>query len=108
MNSLGMMGFFHEELFDQITNWYVGQIKDEGLKLTEKDLLAYLITTATVNYCPKNSDILYEVRMYVLTYDIVCIEKIREREKYIAVSGKQGWSTHSGPNNFKKSRQKNS
>ena len=57
------MGFFHEELFDQITNWYVGQIKDGGLKLTEKDLLAYLMTTATVNYCPKNSDILYEVRM---------------------------------------------
>ena len=67
MNSLGKMGFFHEELFDQITNWYVGQIKDGGLKLTEKDLLAYLMTTATVNYCPKNSDILYEVRMYVLS-----------------------------------------
>ena len=67
MNSLGMMGFFLEELFDQITNWYVGQIKDEGLKLAEKDLLAYLITTATVNYCPKNSDILYEVRMHVLS-----------------------------------------
>ena len=55
------MGFFHEELFDQITKCYVGQIKAGELKLAEKDLLAYLMTTATVNYCPNNSDIIYEV-----------------------------------------------
>ena len=61
MNSLGKMGFFHEELFDQITKCYVGQIKAGELKLAEKDLLAYLMTTATVNYCPNNSDIIYEV-----------------------------------------------
>ena len=60
VNSLGQLKFYHAEFLDEISSWYCQKIKD-GSKLHQRDLLAFLMTTATVNYCPKDSDTIYEV-----------------------------------------------
>ena len=69
VNSLGQLKFYHAEFMDEISSWYCQKIKD-GTKLHHKDLLAFLMTTATINYCPKDSDTIYEVHN--------CLKKFRD------------------------------
>ena len=61
VNSIGQLGMYHKGLLDGISKLYEQQIKD-GVKLDQRDLTSFLMTTATLNYCPIDSDKVYEVK----------------------------------------------
>lgn len=61
LTSLGQLKYRHRPLLDAIAAKMVSQIKvDDGLKV--KDLLAFLITAANLNYVPEGSSGLFKVR----------------------------------------------
>jgi hypothetical protein len=57
MTSLGQIRFCSKTLIEKITNKMV----EHESELQNKDLIAFLVATATLNYIPKNSEKLYEV-----------------------------------------------
>jgi hypothetical protein len=70
LSSLGHLSIFHENILDSITNWYTSRL-EQGLELDNRDLLAYLMTTAHLNHQPINSEPIYKVSMksdYLLQY----------------------------------------
>ena len=66
LTSLGQIKFLHTSLLDTLCMVLSSKIVEIGSKedniLKPKDLASFLMTTATLNYCPKDSDKLYEVR----------------------------------------------
>ena len=62
LSSLGHLSIFHENILDSITNWYTSRL-EQGLELDNRDLLAYLMTTANLNHQPNNSEPIYKVSM---------------------------------------------
>ena len=60
LSSLGHLSIFHENILDSITNWYTSRL-EQGLELDNRDLLAYLMTTANLNHQPNNSEPIYKV-----------------------------------------------
>ena len=74
LTSLGQIKFRHTGLLDNICKLLTSKIVD-GSKCTEgeallktKDLASFLLTTATLDYCPKNSDTLYEVLLSMMSF----------------------------------------
>jgi hypothetical protein len=57
LTSLGQIKFLHRGLLDQVTTWLAKRMD----AATVKDLVTYLLTTATLNYVPNNSEDLYNV-----------------------------------------------
>ena len=62
LSSLGHLSIFHENILDSITNWYTSRL-EQGLELDNRDLIAYLMTTAHLNHQPNNSEPIYKVSM---------------------------------------------
>ena len=62
LSSLGHLSIFHENILDSITNWYTSRL-EQGLELDNRDLIAYLMTTANLNHQPNNSEPIYKVSM---------------------------------------------
>ena len=62
LSSLGHMSIFHENILDSVTKWYTSRL-EQGLELDNRDLLAYLMTTANLNHQPNNSEAIYKVSM---------------------------------------------
>ena len=60
LSSLGHLSIFHENILDSITNWYTSRL-EQGLELDNRDLIAYLMTTANLNHQPNNSEPIYKV-----------------------------------------------
>ena len=60
LSSLGHLSIFHENILDSVTNWYTSRLQ-QGLELDNRDLLAYLMTTANLNHQPNNSEAIYKV-----------------------------------------------
>ena len=65
LTSLGQLKFRHVKLLDSLCAVLTSKITDkenmDESNVKTKDLAAFLLTTATLNYCPKNSSKLYEV-----------------------------------------------
>ena len=57
LTSLGQIRFRPAKLIDQISQ----KLLEHEAELQNKDLIAFLVATATLNYVPKDSDKLYEV-----------------------------------------------
>ena len=70
LTSLGQLKFRHERLLDSLCSLLTSKVKDteniDKCNVKTKDLAAFLLTTATLDYCPKNSSKLYEVRRTTL------------------------------------------
>ena len=67
LTSLGQMKFRHTGLLDNLCKLITSKIVDgastEEHLLKTKDFASFLMTTASLDYCPKNSETLYEVCM---------------------------------------------
>ena len=66
LTSLGKLKFRHKGLLDCLCANMASEINEEcpeASLLKNKDMAAFLLTTATLNYCPQTSDKLYEVRI---------------------------------------------
>lgn len=63
LTSLGQIRYRPTKLIDQISD----KLIEHESQLKSKDLIAFLVATATLNYSPKNSDKLYEVLITVLS-----------------------------------------
>ena len=65
LTSLGQLKFRHKELLDSLCALLTSKINEEKnmdeCNVKTKDLAAFLLTTAALDYCPKNSGKLYEV-----------------------------------------------
>jgi hypothetical protein len=57
LTSLGQLRYRHEATLDALSAWLVENRND----VQRKDLVVFLLATATLNYIPKNSDLLFEV-----------------------------------------------
>ena len=66
LTSLGQLKFRHKGLLDCLCALLTSKVNDEEnihkCSLKSKDLAAFLLATATLDYCPKNSSKLYEVK----------------------------------------------
>lgn len=71
LTSLGQLKFRHVKLLDSLCAVLTSKITDkenmDESNVKTKDLAAFLLTTATLNYCPKNSSKLYEAVIRNLT-----------------------------------------
>ncbi len=67
LTSLGQLRFLHEKLLDQLTSWMTEHITE----LKEKDLVTFALTTASLNYVPRDSDALYKKISDELSYEAV-------------------------------------
>jgi len=70
LSSLGHLSIFHENILDSITNWYTSRL-EQGLELDNRDLLAYLMTTANLNHQPNNSEPIYKLILQRITKETV-------------------------------------
>ena len=65
LTSLGQLKFLNTGLLDNLCMMLSSKIVDNTNNdksiLKSKDFASFLMTTSTLNYCPKNSDALYEV-----------------------------------------------
>ena len=65
LTSLGQLKFRHRGCLDAITKLLTAKLEDaEGVHdgvVQNKDLSAFLLGTAALNYCPQNSEKLYQV-----------------------------------------------
>ena len=70
LTSLGQMKYLHKGLLDSLATLMTSKLNDGGnineTALQSKDLAAFLLATATLNYCPNNSEKLYEVCLVVI------------------------------------------
>lgn len=57
--TVGQMRFLSTDLLDSICS----KMTDSADVLGSRELVAFLVTTATLNYQPKNSEKLYDVRL---------------------------------------------
>ena len=85
VNSIGQLGMYHKGLLDGISKLYEQQIKD-GVKLDQRDLTSFLMTTATLNHCPIDSDKVYEVKPSKLN-DVKMSLHAKNRPNFPNVSG---------------------
>ena len=79
LTSLGLLKFRHKELLNSICALMSEKIdKKDGAgsecasMLMPKDQTAFLMTTATLNYIPVNSEKLYQVNSYMHTTSHLC------------------------------------
>lgn len=79
--SLGQIRYRQPELIDKICQNLL-QFKDQ---LENRDLLAFLVTTATINYVPKNSDDLYNLIIERLTQESLSVEKSKSELLWLDV-----------------------
>jgi hypothetical protein len=61
ITSLGQIGFCHRDLLNRITVWFKSRLTLQQ-NLDNRDLVAYLLTTATLNYLPSDSEPIYQVK----------------------------------------------
>ena len=83
LTSLGLLKFRHKELLNSICALMSEKLdKNEGAgsecasMLMPKDQTAFLMTTATLNYIPVNSEKLYQVNSYMHTTSHLCTSKL--------------------------------
>ena len=60
LTSMGYLSFLHVGILDAISHWFASKLS-LGLELDNRDLMAYLMTTANLNHQPNHSEIIYEV-----------------------------------------------
>ena len=70
LTSLGQVRFRPTKLIDQISE----KLTERESELQSKDLIAFLVATATLNYVPQNSDKLYEVMTNVFCLNLFHFE----------------------------------
>ena len=68
LTSLGQIKFRPKKLLDKISD----KMMEHESELQNKDLITFLVTMATLNYVPQNSDKLYEVmlKLMILNSDL--------------------------------------
>ena len=59
LTSLGQVGFLHKNLMDEITNWYLKQLKNNQ-GITDRDLLNFVFTFASLNYKSEDSGLVLD------------------------------------------------
>ena len=73
LTSLGQLKFRHIGLLDCLCALLTSKVNNEenvdGCNVKTKDLAAFLLATATLDYCPKNSSKLYEAVIQNITQD---------------------------------------
>lgn len=67
LTSLGQIRYRPTDLLDRIAE----KLIENESQIQNKDLLAFLVATATLNYAPKNSDKLYSVKFFILSYQFI-------------------------------------
>ncbi len=66
LTSLGQIRYRPTDLLDRIAE----KLIENESQIQNKDLLAFLVATATLNYAPKNSDKLYSVKFFILIFNL--------------------------------------
>ena len=89
LTSLGQLKYLDENVMDQISNWF----RKHSDKISNRDLISFLLSTASLNYIPSDSEEIYKVINYYglgprqwLTWWI----SVNQRKNHLRIVTKRG------------------
>ena len=66
LTSMGQLKMQEKELLNKISQHLMDKVKSEDHQVSDRELFAFALTCASVNYLPRNSDEMFEVQPLLL------------------------------------------
>ena len=66
LTSMGQLKMQEKELLNKISQHLMDKVKSEDHQVSDRELFAFALTCASVNYLPRNSDEMIEVKLLLL------------------------------------------
>ena len=66
LTSMGQLKMQEKELLNKISQHLMDKVKSEDHQVSDRELFAFALTCASVNYLPRNSDEMFEVKPLLL------------------------------------------